>query len=71
MRRSTDRWRETNCNPMTVMTSPPKTTKFTRPVKAIADIEALEREPYDELVPARNLCQLFEATALLHPDRPS
>jgi len=32
---------------------------------------ALEREPYDELVPARNLYHLFEATALLHPDRPA
>ena len=35
----------------------------------IADIEALERLPYDRLVPARNLYQLFEATARLHPDR--
>ena len=53
------------------MTRPPKTTRFTKPVRTIADIVALEREPYDELVPARNLYDLFEATALLHPDRPA
>ena len=46
-----------------------KTTRFTRPVTSIADIEALERLPYDSLVPARNLYHLFEATARLHPDR--
>jgi fatty-acyl-CoA synthase len=45
------------------------TTRFTRPVRSIADIEALERLPYDGLVPARNLYHLFEATARLHPDR--
>ena len=53
------------------MTRPPRTTRYTKLVKTIADIVALEREPYDELVPARNLYQLFEATALLHPDRPA
>lgn len=47
----------------------PMTTRFTRSVTSIADIEALERRPYDSLVPARNLHHLFEATALLHPDR--
>lgn len=47
----------------------PMTTRFTRPVTSIADIEALERLPYDTLVPARNLYDLFEATARLHPDR--
>ncbi|TPQ42403.1 acyl-CoA synthase [Bradyrhizobium guangdongense] len=47
------------------------TTRFTRPVVDIADIEALERLPYDSLVPARNLHDLFEATAGLHPDRPA
>jgi len=50
---------------------PPKTTKYTSLVAAIADIEGLERQPYDELVPARNLYELFEATALLHSDRPA
>jgi fatty-acyl-CoA synthase len=53
------------------MTRSPKTTRFTKPVKTIADIVALEREPYDELVPARNLYQLFQATAQLHPGRPA
>ena len=48
-----------------------RTTKFSRTVTTIADVEALERSPYDELVPARNLYQLFEATAQLHPERPA
>jgi fatty-acyl-CoA synthase len=47
----------------------PMTTRFTRPVMSIADIEALERLPYESLVPARDLYQLFDATAQLHPDR--
>jgi fatty-acyl-CoA synthase len=51
------------------MARTPKTTKFTTPIRTIADIVALEREPYDEVVPSRNLYQVFEATALLHPDR--
>ena len=49
----------------------PKTTKFSRAVTTIADVEALERSPYDELIPAHNLYQLFEATARLHPERPA
>ena len=49
--------------------SAPRTTKFSRTVTTIADIVALEQSPYDELVPARNLYQLFEATAQLHPER--
>jgi fatty-acyl-CoA synthase len=49
----------------------PRTTKFSRAVTTIADVQALERSPYDELVPARNLYQLFEATARLHPERPA
>jgi fatty-acyl-CoA synthase len=49
----------------------PITTRFTQPIKTIADIEALERLPYDSLIPARNLHDLFEATARLHPDRPA
>jgi fatty-acyl-CoA synthase len=49
----------------------PITTRFTRPITTIADVEALERLPYDALVPARNLFHLFEATARLHPDRPA
>lgn len=49
----------------------PVTTRFARPVATIADIEALERLPYDSLIPAHNLHHLFEATARLHPDRPA
>src|ERR1700749_3803857 len=40
----------------------PMTTRFTQAVTSIADIKALERLPYDSVVPARNLYQLFEAT---------
>jgi fatty-acyl-CoA synthase len=56
---------------VTTMARTPKTTRFTTPIRTIADIVALEREPYDEVVPSRNLYQVFEATALLHPDRPA
>jgi fatty-acyl-CoA synthase len=56
---------------MPVRGGAPRTTRFTRIVTAIADIVALENLPYDDLIPARNLYQLFEATALLHPDRPA
>jgi fatty-acyl-CoA synthase len=56
---------------MTADISPPITTRFTRRIATIADVEALERSPYDALVPARNLHHLFEATAQLHPDRPA
>lgn len=49
----------------------PVTTRFTRRIATIADVEALERSPYDALIPARNLYHLFEATAQLHPDRPA
>ena len=47
------------------------TTRYTRPVISIADIEALERLTYDSVILARNLYHLFEATARLHPDRPA
>ena len=47
------------------------TTRYTRPVISIADIEALERLTYDSVIPARNLYHLFEATARLHLDRPA
>jgi fatty-acyl-CoA synthase len=49
----------------------PKTTRATRDVVSIADIEALEALPYDELIPARTLLDLLRATAELHPDRPA
>lgn len=55
---------------MTPKARPPKTTKYASPITAIADIEALERQPYDELVPARNLYELFEATAPRGPAGP-
>ena len=47
------------------------TTRANRDVVTIADIEAIEREPYDGLIPARNLYELFQATAELHPYRPA
>ena len=49
----------------------PITTRFTKRITTIADVETLERSPYDALIPARNLYQLFEATAQLHPERPA
>jgi fatty-acyl-CoA synthase len=57
--------------PVSSAVSSPITTRFTRPITGVADIEALERLPYDSLVPARNLLDLFEATARLHPGRPA
>jgi len=47
------------------------TTKAVRNVITIADIEALEGRPYDELIPARMLIDLLRATAHAHPDRPA
>ncbi len=52
-------------------TAATKTTKALRDVVTIADIEALEARPYDELIPARTLIDLLRATASLHPDRPA
>ncbi|MET3909109.1 hypothetical protein ABID59_003463 [Bradyrhizobium sp. S3.3.6] len=46
------------------------TTRFSQPVQTIADIEALEGRPYNSPISSRNLHDLFEATAQLHPDRP-
>ena len=46
-----------------------KTTRPVRPVLSIADIVAIEAHPYDELVTAHNLYDLFRATALHVPDR--
>ena len=48
-----------------------KTTRAARDVVSIADIEALEALPYDDLIPARTLLDLLYATARLHPDRPA
>ena len=52
-------------------TAATKTTKALRDVVTIADIEALEARPYDEIIPARTLIDLLRATASLHPDRPA
>ncbi len=56
---------------MTPATPPTKTTKAARKVLTIEDIVTLESAPYGEMVPARNLHELFLATASLHPDRPA
>lgn len=48
-----------------------KTTRPLRTVRTIADIEAIEAQPYDDLVTARNLYDLFRATAATVGDRPA
>lgn len=48
-----------------------KTLRSVMTVRTIEDIEALERLNYDELVTARNIHQVFEATARLHGERPA
>lgn len=48
-----------------------KTTRAIRTITSIKDIEALEAVPYDALVPAHTLLDLFRATAALHPARPA
>lgn len=45
------------------MKSPLKTTKPVLTVRTIEDVRAIESHPYDELVTARNLYDLFLATA--------
>jgi fatty-acyl-CoA synthase len=47
-----------------------RTTKYTIPIRDLKDIEFLEKQPYDELVTARSVYDLFTATATLFPDRP-
>ena len=56
---------------MSLASSVPRTTKFTRTITTMADIVALEQLPYEELVPAHNLYQLFKATAQLVGERPA
>jgi fatty-acyl-CoA synthase len=46
-----------------------RTTKYTIPIRGLADIESLEKQPYDELVTAKSVYDLFTATATLYPDR--
>jgi fatty-acyl-CoA synthase len=48
-----------------------KTTGCSSRIASIADIEELERRPYDELVPALSVYDVFANTAALHPDRPA
>ena len=47
-----------------------RTTKYTIPIRDHEDVESLEMRPYDELVTARSVYDLFTATATLFPDRP-
>lgn len=48
-----------------------KTTRAITKITSISDIEAIEKMPYDALIPARTLLDLFRATAELHPSRPA
>lgn len=48
-----------------------KTTRPVREVRSIADIRAIEAQPYDDLVPARNLYDLLRATAHHHGGQPA
>ncbi|WP_185973802.1 AMP-binding protein [Ferrovibrio terrae] len=48
-----------------------RTTRAIRTITSIADVEALEAMPYDALVRAHTLLDLFRATAELHPSRPA
>ncbi len=48
-----------------------KTTKYAAQIRDLRDIEALEKMPYDELVPAKSVYELFQANAALFPDRPA
>ena len=47
-----------------------RTTKCVTPIRGLEDIESLEKRPYDELVTAKTVYDLFTATAALYPDRP-
>lgn len=46
-----------------------RTTRSQQRICGLADIERLERSAYDELVPARSMYQVFQATAGLHGER--
>ncbi|WP_341899313.1 AMP-binding protein [Ferrovibrio terrae] len=48
-----------------------RTTRAIRTITSIADVEAVEAMPYDALVRAHTLLDLFRATAELHPSRPA
>jgi len=47
-----------------------KTTRWVTPIRSLADIESVEKMPYDELVPSKNIYDVFRATAELFPERP-
>ncbi|WP_233161369.1 MULTISPECIES: AMP-binding protein [unclassified Achromobacter] len=48
-----------------------RTTRSEQRIRALSDIERLEREPYDELLPSRSMYEVFQATATLYGDRPA
>jgi fatty-acyl-CoA synthase len=48
-----------------------KTNKYASQIRDLKDIEVLEKMPYDELVPAKSVYELFQANAALFPDRPA
>lgn len=48
-----------------------RSTRCIAPLRDIGDVEALEQIPYDELVPARSVYELFVNTAALHGERPA
>jgi len=46
-----------------------RTTKCTMPIRDLKDIESLEKQPYEELVTAKSVYDLFTATATLFPEK--
>lgn len=46
-----------------------RTTGCVRPIETLADIRSLEDIPYDDLVPAQSIYDMFVATASLHGER--
>jgi len=49
----------------------PKTTRATTTIRTVQDIEALEQQVYETLIPSRNLYEVLAANAALHGDRPA
>ncbi|MEK8052620.1 hypothetical protein AACH10_20390 [Ideonella sp. DXS22W] len=47
------------------------TTRAVREIRTLQDIEQLERQPLEALIPSRNLYELLHANAALHGDRPA
>ncbi len=48
-----------------------QTTRATRPIRGLKDIELLEKISYDELIPSHSVYEVFQATAELHGERPA